>query len=442
MLVLPYSQANMKVIKPFFLGALGGLALALAALLGIYFSSLRNDVYFAADPEMADARAKLGQFQEWLAQADLRLAQSESAPEDKSPASDSLRNAQTKAWRDYKAWRNRLGELARAHDKPTADGIWPWTYSLRYWFLPGAVLFALLPGLFFGVRARMRFRPGRVKADKAPTKNARSPNGRSQALANFEDAVKKVARISETGRSHESPSLPPIQNKTVVEDPRAVWSPPENDADYDDAPPPQTGRGSEPPTTLVPASAFVEPPAGETQGRPASKEPDTVPIPLVADADTHQIPVLRDPEARDAGRETAYFQVGTPWGEPAGERIGSPVPPPDTSAGPGKSLGPEKGAGPGMGGETPLRPGLSMEDEDAPRSAGQNTAGQQHAGVDDEEETLGVMPPTTEVERVERRKEEVLKLARKGMTSSEISRRMRISQDQVEFIIRLRREKG
>jgi DNA-binding CsgD family transcriptional regulator len=36
----------------------------------------------------------------------------------------------------------------------------------------------------------------------------------------------------------------------------------------------------------------------------------------------------------------------------------------------------------------------------------------------------------------------VLKLARKGMTSSEISRRMRISQDQVEFIIRLRREKG
>jgi DNA-binding NarL/FixJ family response regulator len=52
------------------------------------------------------------------------------------------------------------------------------------------------------------------------------------------------------------------------------------------------------------------------------------------------------------------------------------------------------------------------------------------------------MPPTTEVERVERRKSEVLKLARKGLTSSEISRRMRISQDQVEFIIRMRREKG
>ena len=49
----------------------------------------------------------------------------------------------------------------------------------------------------------------------------------------------------------------------------------------------------------------------------------------------------------------------------------------------------------------------------------------------------GVMPPTTEIERVERRKEEVLKLARKGVTSSEISRRLRLSQDQVEFIIRL-----
>ncbi len=54
----------------------------------------------------------------------------------------------------------------------------------------------------------------------------------------------------------------------------------------------------------------------------------------------------------------------------------------------------------------------------------------------------GRMPATTEIERVERRKDEVVKLARKGLTSSEISRRLRISQDQVEFIIRMRREKG
>src|SRR4051812_43438385 len=126
----------MKVIKPFFLGALGGLALAVAILTGLYFSSLRNDVYFAADPEMDDVRSKLGQYQEWLAQADLRIAESETAQEESGASSDSLRNAQAKAWRDYKAWRNRLGDLARAHEKPTIEGIWPWTYSLRYWVFP------------------------------------------------------------------------------------------------------------------------------------------------------------------------------------------------------------------------------------------------------------------------------------------------------------------
>ena len=80
-----------------------------------------------------------------------------------------------------------------------------------------------------------------------------------------------------------------------------------------------------------------------------------------------------------------------------------------------------------MGLENNFSSGLSMEDED---------------GDSDGEEPLSVMPPTTEVELVERRKAEVLKLARKGLTSSEISRRLRLSQDQVEFIIRLRREKG
>jgi hypothetical protein len=100
------------------------------------------------------------------------------------------------------------------------------------------------------------------------------------------------------------------------------------------------------------------------------------------------------PPAQGDGRETHLFQVGPGWGE-------SP--------------------------DTPPPGGLSMEDEDA---SGNTDA------------TLGVMPPTTEVERVERRKDEVLKLARKGMTSSEISRRLRISQDQVEVIIRMRREKG
>lgn len=39
-------------------------------------------------------------------------------------------------------------------------------------------------------------------------------------------------------------------------------------------------------------------------------------------------------------------------------------------------------------------------------------------------------------------KSDVLKLARRGYTSSEIARRLKISQDQVDFIIKLQREKG
>jgi DNA-binding CsgD family transcriptional regulator len=39
-------------------------------------------------------------------------------------------------------------------------------------------------------------------------------------------------------------------------------------------------------------------------------------------------------------------------------------------------------------------------------------------------------------------RQDILKLARRGFTSSEIARRLRISQDQVEFAIRLQREKG
>lgn len=384
----------MKVIKPFFLGMLGGLALGLALLVGLYFSPLRQECYFAADAELADVRAKLGQYQEWLAQTDLRLAQAQADPA--ITVSDSLRNAQTKAWRDYKAWRNRLGELARAHDKPTAEGFWPWTISLAYWILPIAALLALLPGVFFALRARSRSHP-------LPGKGKAPPNAaRAQALAHFEDAVKKVARISEQERG-------PIP-----------YSSREAPTEFLAANPIQTATGS-----------------GTAVEFPVGKEPDSVPIPAIEkprnpDPAPHafQKPPTAPPrqaEARDAGRETAFFQLGVPWGDPAGERIGNP-----TQAGATPASPPASPPGP------PLKasPGLSMEDEDGtPASAADGDP-------DGDEETLGVMPPTTEVERVERRKEEVLKLARKGMTSSEISRRMRISQDQVDFIIRLRREKG
>jgi hypothetical protein len=334
----------MRTAKPIVLGALVGLALSLAALAGLYASPWRQEAYFRADPGLADLRSKLATYQDWLTQVDARIAL-------QGPDADSLREEQARVWRDYKAWRTRMGELARAHAEPSGPGFVAWAYSLRYWDGPLA-LAAVLLGILFGfLGARNRYRPARARPGKAPrAAEPAASQAHARAMSQFEEAVKQVARISR----QEAPPKP----------------------------------AEPPPTDLLPIQI-----AGETESRPKPRgpkadprEPETAPLPLDPPAEA--------PPQGD-GRETHFFQVGPAWGES----------PPDARS---------------------AQPDLSMEDEDSP-----------------EPETLpGVMPPTTEVERVERRKDEVLKLARKGMTSSEISRRLRISQDQVEIIIRMRREKG
>jgi hypothetical protein len=381
----------MKAIKPFFLGALGGLALSLALALALFFSPLREELYFSQDPEMSDIRAKLDVYQEWLAQTDLRIAENGNGIAGTGGDTDSLRNAQEKAWRDYKGWRGRLGQLARAHAKPDVAAFPSWVYSLRLWVLPIGVLLILLPGFLAAWRSGSRSR-----AAAAVPKGA----ARSKALTDFEEAIKKVARISETDRSGAGDAAAARSSATTLPlDPPNPGLPkslaakaiaPKAAESMVPAPKPAARAAApqqEPPTDRLPTSIFVESPNPTPKKK---KEPDTVPLQIVSE----------DSEALDAGRETRFLQVGPGWGE----SITPPAAP--------KSR-------------------LSMEDEDAAA-----------ASAEPGEETLGVMPPTTEVERVERRKSEVLKLARKGMTSSEISRRMRISQDQVEFIIRLRREKG
>jgi hypothetical protein len=376
----------MKAIKPFFLGALGGLVSGLVLLIALFISPLREELYFAQDPEMSDIRAKLDVYREWLAQTDLRIAENGHGLAGTGGDSDSLRNAQEKAWRDYKGWRGRLGRLARVHAEATVLGFPAWVYSLRLWVLPLGALLILLPGFLsawtFGSRSRA--------AGPAP-KGRTGKTARSKALNDFEEAIKKVARISETDRAGSGdgaaarasaatlPLDPPDAGAPKALTPRAAMPKP--------AAPRASAPQQEPPTDRIPTPIFVESPNAVPK---KNKEPDTVPLQIVSE----------ESETLDAGRETRFLQVGPGWGES--------ITPPGTP-----------------------KARLSMEDEDA--------AG---APTEPGEETLGVMPPTTEVERVERRKSEVLKLARKGMTSSEISRRMRISQDQVEFIIRLRREKG
>lgn len=333
----------MQSVKPILLGALAALALALAAWAGLYASPLRQGLYFEVDPGLAEARAHLDTYQEWLNQADARIAL-------QGPDADSLRAEETRVWRDYKTWRSRVGELARVHARPSGPGFLAWSYSLRRWDVPGAAVAIFLGGLIGFFTGRKRIRPARIRSGKSPRPAPPASEAHARALSDFEDAVKKVARISRTD-AERGPSGPP------------------------------------PRIELPPTDRFPVPPA-ETETAPGPwKEPETKPLPLTPPA---------QPPAQADGRETHFFQVGQEWGQT-----------PDDPRAPQSDL--------------------SMEDEDTPGNT---------------DATLGVMPPTTEVERVERRKEEVLKLARKGMTSSEISRRLRISQDQVEIIIRMRREKG
>ena len=116
-------MGSMNIIKPFFLGGVGGLVLALILLIGLYASPLRESLYFRADPEISVLREKLARHQEWMSAADLRIA--EEGLEAEAP--DSLRTAQGKAWREYKQTRNRLTELARVHADGKAAGFWDWT---------------------------------------------------------------------------------------------------------------------------------------------------------------------------------------------------------------------------------------------------------------------------------------------------------------------------
>lgn len=363
----------MKAAQPFFLGAVGGLALTLAIAIGLFLSPLRRALYLEWDPELSRLRSKTDQIRERMAAGEMGLAEGASAPAG-APADagapegarlDSLRAAQAGAWKEYRHWRNRLGELSRAQDEPSAAGFPAWAYSLRYGLGPLAAVLSLAPALFFAIRSARR--PSRApRAPKAPPKAPPRPPVPEEPLSSFQSAVKQVARIAADSRT----AARPAASEELSKEP----SPYEVESD----------------------AVFRAPEAGPASGGGSAARPEAL--------------------------ETQIFQLGPGgWGEP---RLSAGTEPP---ARPGP-------AGGNAGGHAVGDPAgaLSMEDEDGPAPAGEDAAG-----------TGGrFMPPTTEVERVERRKAEVVKLARKGMTSSEISRRLRISQDQVEIIIRMRREKG
>lgn len=428
----------MKVIRAFLLGGAGGLALALAVAIGLYASPVRKGLYLDFDPEISALRGKLGEVREKVMTHEMGIAEGEAAVRDEGAARkpvDSLKTAQAGAWKEYRHWRNRLGELSRAHDTPKPGEFASWAYSLRYGFAPLALASALVPGLLLSLR-RLRGsrspKPPKAKPRAKGTPGAHGTPGadgapgpqapQSEALSSFQAAVKQVARIART------PSAPAgVPGAATVADPPV--EPRKTPPRAEPAPTGPRGRDQQPEKETeylpeVPRRIPVTPPRASelpAAARPVPEadfsglesSPYEVPSENVfrEEPETASLPLTGEGPERAAGLETQIMKLGP---EGWGEARRAPAPPPQA---------PERPA--------PQR-GLSMEDEDV--GAGE--------GGEGEAESAGVMPPTTEVERVERRKDEVVKLARKGMTSSEISRRMRISQDQVEFIIRMRREKG
>lgn len=390
----------MKVIRSFFLGGACGLALAMAIAVGLYLSPIRKGLYLDWDPEIADLRSRMDQIRERVVTRELGLAEAglDASPPRGARVIDSLKSAQAGAWKEYRHWRNRLGELSRAHDEPKPSEFPSWAYSLRYGLSPLAAFLFLAPGCFLAYRAARRPRPSRsAKAPSRPAPAAAgAPASAAEALSSFESAVKKVALIA-------APAAPAKPAKPAKPANATTPAAPKRPA------PPQIPEERLPPAARP--SAF-RPLSNEDLAQEASPYDVESGNAFQSDnafrvPETESLPLTEAGEVRPEGMDTQIINLGPGgWGEarPAAEE---PPDPPRSEA----------------------ARGLSMEDEDG-------------EDLPEEPPSGAFMPPTTEVERVERRKAEVLKLARKGMTSSEISRRLRISQDQVEIIIRMRREKG
>ena len=128
----------MKFIQPFFLGGAGGLVLTLAIVIGFYVSPLRKSLYLDWDPEISQLRDRLEGLREKLLKDEMAIAGSATG----SPDSDSLKAAQAGSWKEYRHWRNRLGNLSRLHERATPGEFTAWAYSLRYWFVPAAAVMA------------------------------------------------------------------------------------------------------------------------------------------------------------------------------------------------------------------------------------------------------------------------------------------------------------
>jgi hypothetical protein len=196
----------MKVVQPFFLGGVGGLTLALAIAVGLFASPLRKGLYLDWDPEISDLRERMDGLQDRLVSAEFGIAESEGAPGTEAAQAsrtaqaeiavakaasaaanrraDSLKASQSGSWKEYRHWRNRLGERSRLHDRPDPGAFPAWTYSLRYLLGPAALILFLVPAGFFAWRgARRSSSPRPSRGIPRPGATGRSQENPAEAMA-------------------------------------------------------------------------------------------------------------------------------------------------------------------------------------------------------------------------------------------------------------------
>jgi hypothetical protein len=413
--------------------------LGLVVLSSLYVSPWRQAIYLFADPKVGAVREKLLEFQIRIRDQESRIVVSS---RDSLPG---LEASQAKLWQEYKGWRNRLGQMANAHKSKSPTDFLAWSTSLVVWVLPGALLFFFgggLLALYAVMRQQEKYpvlapRPRRTPAPSEP----------SQPLDQFQEAVRRIADIQ---------SRSPIRQKARAEAPKPTALP--NSAEENLETPGEITRqvASQPSrsaSTLVASPWAVQPEEATPVAppRPRALEPKSTEERVARPANWQdaeaQLPagMSLHPPRHLTPEDTTYMDVLSGW-EDLAQTAQSDMPPPPDGPQPG-ALSPSAflRESPETGGNP-----LTMEDEDQGELAafhGNDAGGEMDnpysvADLGPSEPVYGRMPATTEFEKIEKQKAEVVKLARKGLTTSEISRRLKLSEDQVDLIVRMRRERG
>lgn len=416
-------------IPPGFLRAFIGPFSTAAALLGLlliglHFTPQRERIFLRADRETSAMREEMTALFDSLAAAELRLRQGESG-------------AQAETERLRHAYVTLRGGLAGRLDRLDGNGVRGFALflsALAPYYAGMMGLIALGLAAFAARRPSRMEKSGPLEAGAArpwtwePKAVVRDPRGRDLKDQDLKGQDPKGRDPKDRDSNGQGPD---------DQGPRGRDS-------NDQSPNHQDPEERSPVQASKPERAELEKPAPKG-------EPRAEPVPMI-------LPEKKPRAKPPSEEETRYLPVPAPPAFEAGREMRVPDRAPgalptsisgalekETTA----ALEKEKKSGDGKReeGEGARRKDLSRENlprEDSPREdLEEEVRSVSSLRMEDEDERK--KEPASRVsdfEREEQQKAEVIKLARRGFTSSEISRRLRLSQDQVEILIRLKREKG